>query len=453
MIKKLKTSLFCILIFVFVCTFVAFQSQSVYASPELLNSLGKLISTSNSKYVKPKLFQWMSDKKQTTQGYLAVEYERDSFLAVGTNGRLDRISLDKQIQRIAILTTENLLNIFVDEEITLICGTGGTILYSFDGKSFLTAKTETTEMIYDIAIFKDQYLACSAQGVILISDDGMTWKKQQLATTNNIISIEATDNLIMAVTAESDIITSADGLNWHIDNFNKTYDGYNEAYRFTGIKSMGDTFSVFGQTSQDLNIPFIMDTSTDGSIWASKPLAEISGLNPDGPYSIRINAVKSSLDQILVACNKGRILTVTDCYSCNKIDKYLDVDLNDLAFGNNKLIIVGDAFSFDILGGTEARQDNIKAAQAYLDLQNGAAIIDVRSNDEYKLGHIKGCLHIPVEEIGNKLQEAIPNKQTKIIFYCKAGSRAQTALETALALGYQRVYNLGGFSDWPFETE
>ncbi|HCC35092.1 MAG TPA: hypothetical protein DEQ02_05455 [Ruminococcaceae bacterium] len=47
----------------------------------------------------------------------------------------------------------------------------------------------------------------------------------------------------------------------------------------------------------------------------------------------------------------------------------------------------------------------------------------------------------------------VPDKSREIIFYCAAGGRAQTALEQALDLGYETVYNLGGISDWPYEIE
>ena len=45
----------------------------------------------------------------------------------------------------------------------------------------------------------------------------------------------------------------------------------------------------------------------------------------------------------------------------------------------------------------------------------------------------------------------MPEPGTELIFYCKAGVRAQTALEKAMELGYSRVYNLGGLGDWPYE--
>lgn len=42
---------------------------------------------------------------------------------------------------------------------------------------------------------------------------------------------------------------------------------------------------------------------------------------------------------------------------------------------------------------------------------------------------------------------------TEIIFHCEKGAMAQTALETALSLGYGRAYNLGALLDWTYESE
>jgi rhodanese-related sulfurtransferase len=42
-----------------------------------------------------------------------------------------------------------------------------------------------------------------------------------------------------------------------------------------------------------------------------------------------------------------------------------------------------------------------------------------------------------------------PSKDQKIIFYCQAGSRSQTACELASAMGYENVFNYeGSWSEW-----
>ena len=54
-------------------------------------------------------------------------------------------------------------------------------------------------------------------------------------------------------------------------------------------------------------------------------------------------------------------------------------------------------------------------------IQKGAILIDVRSNQEYREGHLKGAINIPDFEIQNEIQRKIPRKEQLIILYCQNG--------------------------------
>ena len=70
-------------------------------------------------------------------------------------------------------------------------------------------------------------------------------------------------------------------------------------------------------------------------------------------------------------------------------------------------------------------------------------IIDVREHFEYKMGHVKEAVNIPVMEfligIPNKLA-SIP-KDTEIIVYCHSGSRASMVLPYLQKYGFTNVTN------------
>tara|TARA_B100000768_G_scaffold136092_1_gene127000 strand:+ start:3632 stop:4009 length:378 start_codon:yes stop_codon:yes gene_type:complete len=91
-----------------------------------------------------------------------------------------------------------------------------------------------------------------------------------------------------------------------------------------------------------------------------------------------------------------------------------------------------------------------------LDMQNnGALIIDTRESNELAMtGKIKGAIHIPRGLIEFQNKETNPNgvdgftKDKKIILYCAAGARAALAGKALKDLGFNSVYNLGGFPDW-----
>jgi len=79
-------------------------------------------------------------------------------------------------------------------------------------------------------------------------------------------------------------------------------------------------------------------------------------------------------------------------------------------------------------------------------LLNGV-VIDVRTKSEYDEGHIKDCLFIPHDEIKEKIEEFVKDKNTPINVYCKGGRRAGKAKTALLEMGYKNISNLGGYSD------
>ena len=74
----------------------------------------------------------------------------------------------------------------------------------------------------------------------------------------------------------------------------------------------------------------------------------------------------------------------------------------------------------------------------------GAILIDVRSNQEYREGHLQGAINIPEFEITNRIKQEIPKKNQLIIVYCQYGGRSRNAMTIMNKLGYNNVYNLYG---------
>ena len=77
----------------------------------------------------------------------------------------------------------------------------------------------------------------------------------------------------------------------------------------------------------------------------------------------------------------------------------------------------------------------------------GAILIDVRSNQEYREGHIQGAINIPDFEIVNRIQREVPKKKQLIVLYCQYGGRSKAAGVLMKKLGYTNVYNLYGGLD------
>ena len=84
-------------------------------------------------------------------------------------------------------------------------------------------------------------------------------------------------------------------------------------------------------------------------------------------------------------------------------------------------------------------------------IQEGKAfLLDVRTPEEYREGHIEGATLIPVDWIVQAHTDGLPSKDTPMLLYCRAGKRAQVAAEVLGALGWKRVANMGGTLEWPY---
>ena len=59
-------------------------------------------------------------------------------------------------------------------------------------------------------------------------------------------------------------------------------------------------------------------------------------------------------------------------------------------------------------------------------IKQGAIIIDVRSPQEYREGHIDGSICIPDYQIKREIEKKICNKNELIVVYCTTGHRSQT---------------------------
>ena len=78
---------------------------------------------------------------------------------------------------------------------------------------------------------------------------------------------------------------------------------------------------------------------------------------------------------------------------------------------------------------------------------NNACIIDVRSEQEYREGHINGSINIPGYSINKYIFNILKDKNQEIILYCQIGVRSKKAREKLIKFGYKNVYSLYGGLD------
>lgn len=98
---------------------------------------------------------------------------------------------------------------------------------------------------------------------------------------------------------------------------------------------------------------------------------------------------------------------------------------------------------------------NITAEEAkqIMDSEERYIILDVRTQEEYDEGHIPGAIVISHEEIEEKVEEVLTDKDQLILVYCRSGRRSKIAAEALVELGYTNIKEFGGIIDWPYEVE
>jgi rhodanese-related sulfurtransferase len=78
-----------------------------------------------------------------------------------------------------------------------------------------------------------------------------------------------------------------------------------------------------------------------------------------------------------------------------------------------------------------------------------ATFIDVRSNEQFSYGHIRGSLSIPRSQIVTRFNEVPPGKTVITYCACSAEQSSGQAAASLIAHGVKNVFALkGGWADW-----
>lgn len=109
------------------------------------------------------------------------------------------------------------------------------------------------------------------------------------------------------------------------------------------------------------------------------------------------------------------------------------------------LLLLLPVFTF-----AEDKAKHVKADEAAKLIAAGdVTIIDVRTPDEFKDGHIKGAKNIDIMSNDFEAQLAKLDKTKPTLVHCQAGGRSTRALPTFAKLGFTNVIHLDeGFGGW-----
>lgn len=89
----------------------------------------------------------------------------------------------------------------------------------------------------------------------------------------------------------------------------------------------------------------------------------------------------------------------------------------------------------------------ISVSEAFTRYQNGAFVLDVRTQAEWDEYHAPDTTLIPLDQLPSRLNE-LPRDE-EIVVVCRTGNRSQQARDILIQAGFTQVTSMtGGLSEW-----
>jgi rhodanese-related sulfurtransferase len=84
---------------------------------------------------------------------------------------------------------------------------------------------------------------------------------------------------------------------------------------------------------------------------------------------------------------------------------------------------------------------------------NQPLVLDVRTDAEYKSGHLENAVLIPVQQLQLRIKDLAAYKNQDILVYCATGNRSTVASKILIDSGFKRIHNMRyGIYRWSRDT-
>lgn len=278
--------------------------------------------------------------KTILDSYTDIAIFEDGFIAVGSNGQIDRISTTGEINNCHRTPGARLNCILTIENHIIAAGDSGSVLISSDCGEFSKINCGTDRDINSLSWFNNMVIAGANRGEILIGSDIGELKRILLNLKGDIVSLSANTTHCYGVTNTGEIIHSGDGKNWSIFDFNEAYKGFYKSCRFKKVLVSENQISIIGVQEDGLPVMFY---SSRGTVWTQRNLIYtdnegVTSLLNDIPNDIFYDA---SQDRFILVCDNGKVMTIPGCTHCNKLFELGTENLNCIARNENSLIVAG----------------------------------------------------------------------------------------------------------------
>ena len=276
-------------------------------------------------------------------GYRNITTCENYFIAVGTGGRIDRISTSGEVTKLSSSSNENLNDAICLNGKIIVVGDKGTILISENEEPFIEVKSGTKENINSVAALGNLVIAVANNGVILTSEEANEWKEILLPVKGDIISVSSDKTKCVGITNMGEIVSSIDAINWNVFDYNKHYKGFNKPCSFKSIYVSRNWITIVGEHEDKTPVALF---SPQGKVWTERSLNYTDELGDphvftDSPNDIGYDPME---DQFFIVCKNGNVSVLTTCTKCNTAHLISDTNLTAVACLDNFLMIVDEAF-------------------------------------------------------------------------------------------------------------
>jgi len=93
------------------------------------------------------------------------------------------------------------------------------------------------------------------------------------------------------------------------------------------------------------------------------------------------------------------------------------------------------------LAGTLVSQQELRRQ---MQGERNVLLIDVRTPEEFNMGHVPGATNIPYTELAKRLSEVRPHPDNGVVLYCESGRRAGIAEGILREAGLDNIRHLAG---------
>ena len=115
-------------------------------------------------------------------------------------------------------------------------------------------------------------------------------------------------------------------------------------------------------------------------------------------------------------------------------------------------VLLGGSFVGGSCQGPKYKSIGVDEFTKYVRDDDKVTVLDVRTPQEYREGHIPGSKNVPLQTL-DKVRLVVENKDTELFVYCYSGARSRQATVMLQHMGYTNVQNIGGIAAYQGKVE